>query len=478
MRTLFFGKLNSEELSSINDMLASTTLFRLVFMFYIFYYYNDLSVFEFAFWSIITEFTLCLKAISHLVIIRCKLVPQSLSFAFDQSLPICDLLKYTVLTLAISLSASSILIYQCYQFFYAHTGMIPLLCLLADTIIVVFDNVHALGLIAVHFYRKNTDIYVYYADLLCNVFAEMLRLLHYLLVIYVIGVSFSLIGVFVIMRFRTSLVNIKGNLKAYKSYQQIYQALNHQYPDATKEELIIHKKKQHSKAVPDTDSAQHEDSGDQKEDDDESTASPHSNANSSSSLLSQSSTSSTSNEHAANTDTEQESHEYELCGICRDAMTEAKKLPCSHKFHLRCLMGWMRYKHTCPICRRSLNHAGNANNENNNNQNNGNNANENANNNNNLLPWWLRLFSNFIQIHNVDIIDARNLNVPRAGAAAARGRINVAAQHRAPPNQSTEEQIGRISEILGGTVSDQEIRVRLLRTHSMERTIEYFLSRQ
>merc|ERR1712176_915330 len=101
-------------------------------MFYVFYYYNDLTVFEFAFWSIITEITLCLKAISHLVIIRCKLVPQS--FAFDQALPFYTLIKYTFLTLCISFLSSFLLIYQCYRFFYSHTGIIPLLCLLFDTI--------------------------------------------------------------------------------------------------------------------------------------------------------------------------------------------------------------------------------------------------------------------------------------------------------------------------------------------------------
>ena len=45
IRYLFFGRLNHEELSSINDMLASTTLFRLIFMFYVFYYYHDLTIF-------------------------------------------------------------------------------------------------------------------------------------------------------------------------------------------------------------------------------------------------------------------------------------------------------------------------------------------------------------------------------------------------------------------------------------------------
>ena len=140
-------------------------------------------------------------------------------------------------------------------------------------------------------------------------------------------------------------------------------------------------------------------------------------------------------------------------------------------------MGWMRYKHTCPICRRSLNQNNNGNGGNNNDNMNNNGINGN-NINNAELPWWLRFFGNFIQIHNVDIIDTRSLNMRRnRGINNNGGRLNMAAQHRVPPNQSTEEQIGRISEILGGRVSDQDIRVRLLRTHSMERTIEYFLNR-
>jgi len=383
----------------------------------------------------------CLKAISHLVIIRCKLVPQS--FAFDQALPIPTLIKYTFLTLFISFSCSFFLIYQSYTFFYAQTGLIPLLCLLFDSIIVVFDNLHALGLIFVHFYRKNTDIYVYYTDLLCNVFTECLKLCHYLTVIYVIGISFSLIGIYVIMRIRSSWINIKGNIKAYKSYQRIYQALNHQYPDATKEELVIHKKKEN-------------DDQQQTETNDVETEKKEENE-------------------------EKKDVEYEVCGICREPMMRAKKLPCSHKFHLQCLMGWMRYKQSCPICRRSLNSTNNnvrpqrqQNNQRQiNNLNNLNNADLSN------SPWWLRLFGSFIQIHNVDIIDARNLNVQRPNnnrnGIGARRRINH--RHHAPQNNlSTEQQITRISEIFGGRVSTQDIRARLLRTHSMERTIEYFLT--
>jgi len=178
-------------------------------------------------------------------------------------------------------------------------------------------------------------------------------------------------------------------------------------------------------------------------------------------------------------ESDDEEPEYELCGICRDQMKEAKKLPCSHKFHLQCLMGWMRYKHTCPICRHSLNDGSNDANANppvvrpNNAaaapRRNAGAANAN-NNDRNLLPWWLRIFGSFIQIHNVDIIDARNAN----GAVRRRGRAARPAQQR-QQRVSTEDMINRISEVLGGTVSQEQIRTRLLRTHSVERTVEYFL---
>ena len=254
-----------------------------------------------------------------------------------------------------------------------------------------------------------------------------------------VGIGFSLIGVYVIMRIRSSWIKIRGNIKAYKSYQQIYQRLNNQYADATKEELLVRRKK----AVADDES--------KESDNDESS--------------------------------DEGAEEYELCGICREEMREAKKLPCSHKFHLRCLMGWMRYKHTCPICRHSLNDGSNE-------QNGGdapavaaaavqgnNNVQQNAGGNgqnDDFMPWWLRLFGNFIQIHNVDIIDARNVNVQRL---QNRGRGGLGRRQRVVQQRmSTEEMINRISEVLGGTVSEQDIRVRLLRTHSVERTIEYFLN--
>eukprot|EP00483_Globobulimina_turgida_P005582 UN05592 len=172
----------------------------------------------------------------------------------------------------------------------------------------VFVDLHALGLITFLFYqnRKNTlittDIHVYYNDLLCNVLTEIFKMMHYFIVIYVIGFNFSYLSegaylVYVSMRVHTAGTNIMSHLGAYKSYKQIYNALNHEYEDATKEELMV----------------------------------------------------------------EDGENEYELCAICLHAMSEAKKLPepCSHKFHLECLMGWMQTSPTCPICRRKLNDKGN-----------------------------------------------------------------------------------------------------------------------
>ena len=132
IRWLFFGALNHDELSSINDMLASTTLFRLVFLFHVFYYYSELSAFEFAVWSIMTELTMCLKAIACLTIIRCKLVPSQ--FAFDQTLPVATLCRFTLLIGAVCLCGSVALLTSVWRFFIAHTGAMPLICLLFDTV--------------------------------------------------------------------------------------------------------------------------------------------------------------------------------------------------------------------------------------------------------------------------------------------------------------------------------------------------------
>jgi len=43
-----------------------------------------------------------------------------------------------------------------------------------------------------------------------------------------------------------------------------------------------------------------------------------------------------------------------VCTICQDNVTEGKKLPCGHIFHLKCLQDWMRYKQICPTCRSDL----------------------------------------------------------------------------------------------------------------------------
>ncbi|CAH9058587.1 unnamed protein product [Cuscuta epithymum] len=39
------------------------------------------------------------------------------------------------------------------------------------------------------------------------------------------------------------------------------------------------------------------------------------------------------------------------CIICREEMTNAKKLICGHLFHVHCLRSWLERQHTCPTCR-------------------------------------------------------------------------------------------------------------------------------
>eukprot|EP00808_Paulinella_micropora_P014618 g58990.t1 len=42
------------------------------------------------------------------------------------------------------------------------------------------------------------------------------------------------------------------------------------------------------------------------------------------------------------------------CIICRDDLTEAKKLPCGHLFHFNCLRTWLERSQRCPTCRANI----------------------------------------------------------------------------------------------------------------------------
>lgn len=43
-----------------------------------------------------------------------------------------------------------------------------------------------------------------------------------------------------------------------------------------------------------------------------------------------------------------------ICIICREEMISARKLPCGHLFHFRCLRSWLERQQACPTCRRSI----------------------------------------------------------------------------------------------------------------------------
>eukprot|EP00457_Paulinella_chromatophora_P002032 gb/GEZN01002036.1/.p1 GENE.gb/GEZN01002036.1/~~gb/GEZN01002036.1/.p1 ORF type:complete len:773 (+),score=115.33 gb/GEZN01002036.1/:98-2416(+) len=45
---------------------------------------------------------------------------------------------------------------------------------------------------------------------------------------------------------------------------------------------------------------------------------------------------------------------HKKCIICRDDLTEAKKLPCGHLFHFNCLRTWLERSQRCPTCRANI----------------------------------------------------------------------------------------------------------------------------
>ncbi|XP_062204210.1 uncharacterized protein LOC133906353 [Phragmites australis] len=45
------------------------------------------------------------------------------------------------------------------------------------------------------------------------------------------------------------------------------------------------------------------------------------------------------------------------CAVCLqdfDAEDKLRAMPCSHAFHQDCILGWLRVKRVCPLCRHAL----------------------------------------------------------------------------------------------------------------------------
>ncbi|CAK8542191.1 unnamed protein product [Lathyrus sativus] len=54
---------------------------------------------------------------------------------------------------------------------------------------------------------------------------------------------------------------------------------------------------------------------------------------------------------------EHEKHDELVCAICKDVLsvgTEVNQLPCSHLYHCRCILPWLRTRNSCPLCRFEL----------------------------------------------------------------------------------------------------------------------------
>ena len=43
-----------------------------------------------------------------------------------------------------------------------------------------------------------------------------------------------------------------------------------------------------------------------------------------------------------------------ICIICRDDMSEGRRLPCGHVFHFACLRLWLQQQQSCPTCRQDI----------------------------------------------------------------------------------------------------------------------------
>ena len=49
-----------------------------------------------------------------------------------------------------------------------------------------------------------------------------------------------------------------------------------------------------------------------------------------------------------------ESYPDEICGICRESLTEDVFAHADHRFHGRCISNWVEIEPTCPLCKKTV----------------------------------------------------------------------------------------------------------------------------
>ncbi|CAG8539909.1 5877_t:CDS:2 [Paraglomus occultum] len=125
----------------------------------------------------------------------------------------------------------------------------------------------------------------YYTEFVTDTLILVATLGHYMHIMILHGISFTLIDAVLFLNMRSVFNNLRKKIAAYRSYRQAITNMQAQYPSASEQEL------------------------DEYNDD---------------------------------------------CAICRDNMTQARKLPCRHMFHLSCLRSWLEHHESCPTCRRPL----------------------------------------------------------------------------------------------------------------------------
>jgi autocrine motility factor receptor len=132
---------------------------------------------------------------------------------------------------------------------------------------------------------EHRSTYIYYTEFITDSLVLFATIAHYLHILYLHGISFTLIDAALFIHLRTTYINLRQKISSYRNYRTIASYLRDRYPDVSEAEL-------------------------------------------------------------AGKD--------EICTICRDTLTSAKRLPCGHLFHFGCLRQWLEAHHICPTCRMSL----------------------------------------------------------------------------------------------------------------------------
>ncbi|ORY06707.1 hypothetical protein K493DRAFT_251708 [Basidiobolus meristosporus CBS 931.73] len=224
----FFGNLRVIECQHMYDRLLNFLLFKVVFVGAILEPKWE-ELFIWTAWFTVLGF---LRIFSMLCRDRFEHLAASSESTMGEHIKILTLLV-TILVLDVAL------IFVCTLVFRSMVFLLTFECftLCLDTVQTLFKYVIQLREISSEEDFESRSIWLYYTEFVTDTLILAATLCHYLHIMALHGISFTLIDAVLFLNIRSVFSNLRKKIAGYRSYRQAMNSLKRRYTSATKEEL-------------------------------------------------------------------------------------------------------------------------------------------------------------------------------------------------------------------------------------------------